>query len=161
MINVVAEDSEREQENAIEALLDLVFGPGRFSRSAYRLREGRISVAGLSFLAFPEDGEKLLGAIRYWSIRIGAEPSLLLGPLVVHPEHQGEGIGLELMKHSLQKAEGLGYSGVLLVGDEPYYQRVGFATLPIGRVEFPGPVDGNRILWRGFGGNLPEGRIQK
>ena len=35
---------------------------------------------------------------------------------------------------------------ILLVGDEPYYTRVGFARLPPGRVRFPGPVDPNRIL---------------
>ncbi len=34
----------------------------------------------------------------------------------------------------------------LLVGDEPYYARVGFARLPPGRVKFPGPVDPGRVL---------------
>src|SRR5436853_337013 len=38
------------------------------------------------------------------------------------------------------------WRGILLVGDEPYYTKVGFSRLPPGRVEFPGPVDQNRIL---------------
>lgn len=38
------------------------------------------------------------------------------------------------------------WRGILLVGDEPYYAKVGFARLPPGRVKFPGPVDQNRIL---------------
>ena len=38
------------------------------------------------------------------------------------------------------------WRAILLVGDEPYYTRVGFARLPSGRVKFPGPVDQNRIL---------------
>ena len=38
------------------------------------------------------------------------------------------------------------WRAILLVGDEPYYARVGFARLPPGRVQFPGPVDQNRIL---------------
>ncbi|HWE07472.1 MAG TPA: hypothetical protein VG274_12230, partial [Rhizomicrobium sp.] len=33
-----------------------------------------------------------------------------------------------------------------LVGDEAYYQRVGFVRLAPGRVRFPGPVDKTRVL---------------
>jgi predicted N-acetyltransferase YhbS len=35
---------------------------------------------------------------------------------------------------------------VLLVGDEPYYSRVGFKKVPKGRATMPGPVDYDRIL---------------
>jgi predicted N-acetyltransferase YhbS len=35
---------------------------------------------------------------------------------------------------------------VILIGDEPYYARVGFSKLPAGRIRFPGPVDPSRIL---------------
>jgi len=37
-----------------------------------------------------------------------------------------------------------------LVGDEPYYAKVGFTRLPPGRVRFPGPVDPNRVLGLGL-----------
>lgn len=160
MFVIVDEKSGEKQDTAIEALLDLAFGPGRFARSAYRLREGRGPVAGLSFLAFDKGGKELVGSIRYWSIRIGEMQSLLLGPLAVHPDHQGKGIGSGLMTRSLQTSEDLGYKGVLLVGDEPYYQRIGFRMLPAGRIVFPGPVDGNRLLWRGVEGILPAGRVR-
>jgi predicted N-acetyltransferase YhbS len=40
----------------------------------------------------------------------------------------------------------MGYPAIILVGDEPYYARVGFARLPPGNVRFPGPVDGARVL---------------
>ena len=40
---------------AIEALLDICFGPGRFAKTAYRLREGVGPVAVLSTVA-EEDG---------------------------------------------------------------------------------------------------------
>jgi predicted N-acetyltransferase YhbS len=35
---------------------------------------------------------------------------------------------------------------VVLVGDEPYYQRAGFKRIPKGRAVMPGPVDPARLL---------------
>ena len=159
MFAITAEAEAGISEDAIEKLLDLAFGPGRFARSAYRLREKRQPIATLSFVALDET-KILLGSIRYWPIRIGAQAALLLGPLAVHPHHRGEGIGLGLIQHSLRAAQGMEYGGLLLVGDAPYYQRAGFAPVPPGRVEFPGPVDAKRILWRGFDGHEAlEGRV--
>ena len=160
MFAIVAEAAAGKQEDDIAALLDLTFGPGRLARSAYRLREGRAPVAGLSFVALGE-GNALLGSIRHWPIRIGEAAALLLGPLAVHPRRQGEGIGLGLMRRSLDEAEGGEFRGVLLVGDLPYYARAGFAPVEPGRMAFPGPVDAARILWRGFGGReAPQGRVR-
>ena len=156
MFSIVAETLGEEQDNDIEALLDMAFGPGRFARSAYRLREGREAVEDLSFVCFGDDGE-LLGSIRYWGIKVGETDALLLGPLAVHPGHQGEGIGLGLMQRSLDEADKLDYSGVLLVGDASYYRRVGFEIVPPGHIVFPGPVNMGRVLWRG--GGVPAGRV--
>ena len=65
----------------IEALNAESFGPGRFAKSAYRLREGVAPVAGLGFVAM-EDGI-LRGSVRFWPIRVGGAETLLLGPLAV------------------------------------------------------------------------------
>jgi predicted N-acetyltransferase YhbS len=46
----------------------------------------------------------------------------------------------------LNDARDKGHRMVLLVGDEPYYSRVGFKRVPKGRVTMPGPVDRDRIL---------------
>jgi predicted N-acetyltransferase YhbS len=128
----------------VAALNETSFGPGRFAKSAYRLREGVNPVAGLSFVAV-EEGE-LRGSIRFWPVAIGMEKSLLLGPLAVRCEQRGRGIGIALMKRGIEEARAQGHASIILVGDEPYYVRVGFATLPPGRVRFPGPVDQARIL---------------
>lgn len=152
-------DTEASEED-ITALLDAAFGPGRETRSAYRLREARAPVASLSFVALDEK-KRLLGTIRYWRIRIGESDALLLGPLAVHPLHQGEGIGLALMRRSLQTAEATDFAGVLLVGDPPYYARVGFSPLPAGRLRFAGPVEEARLLWLPLADkeSLPSGRV--
>jgi predicted N-acetyltransferase YhbS len=42
------------------------------------------------------------------------------------------------------RADGLGL--VLLVGDEPYYARLGFVRVPAGHIALPGPVNPQRLL---------------
>ena len=134
------------QSLAVEALNDLAFGPGRFAKTAYRLREGREGLPQLSFVA--TDSDVLCGSVRYWSVLIGKTPALLLGPLAVHPQRQNQGIGRTLMELSLSRATELGHRLVILVGDPPYYARVGFAPVPLGQIAMPGPVDPQRILYR-------------
>jgi predicted N-acetyltransferase YhbS len=134
----------REDAPLVEALNQTAFGPGRFAKSAYRLREGVSQVADLAFVAI-EDG-KLRGSVRFWPILIGARKALMLGPLAVQSDQRGRGIGVALMERALEEARARGHEAVILVGDEPYYARVGFAKLPPGRIRFPGPVDQSRIL---------------
>jgi len=128
----------------VERLNAISFGPGRYAKAAYRLREGVDPVADLSFVAVDETS--LLGSIRFWPVMVGMERSLLLGPLAVQPDLRGRGIGIALMKHAIAEAKAQGHPSIILVGDEPYYVRVGFARLAPGRVKFPGPVDPARVL---------------
>lgn len=147
----------------IDALLDACFGPGRYAKTAYRLREGVGPVEALSYVA-EEDGA-LRGTVRYWPVRIGGMPSLMLGPIAVLPEHRGRGMAVGLMELTLAKAAEMGHRSVMLVGDEPYYSRVGFARAPKGALTLPGPVDYARVLWRelapggleGLGGAVTKG----
>ena len=134
------------QEDAakVEALNAEIFGPGRFAKSAYRLREGVYPIAALSFVAIEE--ATLRGSVRFWPIRVGGHEELLLGPLAVQSHQRGRGIGIALMQAGIEAARKGPWRAILLVGDEPYYTRAGFARLPPGRVKFPGPVDQNRIL---------------
>jgi len=64
----------------------------------------------------------------------------------VETDQRGRGIGVALMERGLAEARRRGHAFVILVGDEPYYARVGFAKLPPGSIRFPGPVDPARIL---------------
>jgi predicted N-acetyltransferase YhbS len=129
----------------IDRLDERAFGPGRFTRTAYRLREGVPPDASLSFVA--RIGTFLVGANRMTPIRCGATKALLLGPLTVEPAFQLRGIGEALMERSLDAARAVGHTLVVLVGDEPYYARVGFKRVPAGRLTMPGPVDPDRLLY--------------
>lgn len=131
----------------IERLLDKAFGPGRLAKSAYRLREGVAPIPSLSFVARASGA--LVGSLRFWPIVVGRKaPALLLGPLVVEPALRGRGIGIGLMLRGLSRARAEGHRLVFLVGDEPYYARVGFRRVEPGRFLFCGPVDESRLLVR-------------
>ena len=133
-------------ENVLSELAAEAFGPGRFARSAYRVREGIPPVASLS-LAGWRNG-KLVGGIRFTAIGIGVqENALLLGPLVVAPSEKGNGYGRSLAEAGLARAREEGFGLVLLVGDMPYYGRFGFVpVMPPGKIVLPGPVDLARLL---------------
>jgi len=129
----------------IEKLDERAFGPGRFTRTAYRLREGVAPLANLSFVA--RVGKFLVGANIMTPISCGGAPALLLGPLTVEPAFRSRGIGERLIKQSLDAARASGHRLIVLVGDEPYYSRIGFKRAPMGRLMLPGPVDPARILY--------------
>jgi predicted N-acetyltransferase YhbS len=135
-----------EDAPEIEKLVIASFGAGRFAKTAYRLREGVMPVPELSFVAMDENDGTLLGAVQFSNVDIGGTPSLLLGPLAVQPDLRGKGIGVSLMRKGIEEARALGHESVILVGDEPYYAKVGFARMPPGRLVMPGPVDPARVL---------------
>lgn len=130
---------------AIQALHATVFGPGRFARTAYRVREGRGLMSPFCRAAF--DGERMIAALRMTEIRIGDQTgALLLGPLAVDTQYAGKGHGRRLVAEVTEDARARGQSLIVLVGDEPYYGRFGFKRTPPGQIEFPGPVNPARIL---------------
>jgi predicted N-acetyltransferase YhbS len=131
--------------DAIERLNERVFGPGRFAKTAYRLREEADHDLSLSFVA--RVGTLLVGANRMTPIMIGGAPALLLGPLIVEPVFRSQGIGEALVVRSLEAARKAGAKLAILVGDAPYYARMGFKPAPAGRLQMPGPVDPTRVLY--------------
>ncbi|MGH6770441.1 MAG: GNAT family N-acetyltransferase [Xanthobacteraceae bacterium] len=129
---------------AIERLYERTFGPGRFAKTAYRIRERLGHRLELSFTA--RIGTLLVGSVRLTAIRIGDTAALLLGPLTVEPPFRERGIGQALMERALAEAKTRGHRLVLLVGDEPYYGKCGFRRIPKGQAKLPGPVDPARLL---------------
>lgn len=130
---------------AVSRLHATVFGPGRFTRTAYRVREGASTISPYCRVAML--GERLIAAVRFTPITVGGEGgALLLGPLAVDPEFAGQGFGKRLIGEAMEAARTDGVRLVLLVGDEPYYGRFGFRPVPPGQITLPGPVDPRRLL---------------
>jgi predicted N-acetyltransferase YhbS len=138
-------DETADDAEALSELSAAAFGPGRFARAAYRVREGVAPEPGLCLTGW-YDG-RLLGGVRLTAVGIGQEKhALLLGPLVVDPLHAGKGYGRALAMESLARARDRGFRLVVLVGDLPYYARLGFQPVPPGQITLPGPVDPQRLL---------------
>lgn len=143
----------------VEGLFDLAFAPGREALSSYRLRQDVAPVQALCRVA-RDEANVVVGAIRYWPVRVGAAQALLLGPVAVHPVAQGAGLGAALIRETLTTATELGHVRVLLVGDAPYYARFGFARLD--QVIMPPPTNPKRVLgcaltpgaWNGVTGQV-------
>jgi len=141
-LNILRETPQDHE--SIEKLNERAFGPGRFARSAYRLRENNSPDLNLSFVAHV--GTMLVGANCMTAIDCGGHAALLLGPLTVDPAFRQRGIGAALVSASLKAAKSGGHRLVLLVGDEAYYKRFGFKRAGLGRLTLPGPVDPMRVL---------------
>ena len=149
----------------IVEMTDRAFGPGRFVKTAERLREQSQPQADLSFVAL--QGDRLLGSVRLWPVFVfddatnTYEPLAFLGPIVVDSACRGQGVGKAMMKAALEAAFAKGLNGVLLVGSRAYFEPMGFE--PADGIVMPGPVDPKRVLiaYRHPNGEKLRGRIVK
>jgi predicted N-acetyltransferase YhbS len=146
----------------IEEVLDRAFGDERHARTAYRIRAGMDWLPALSFAALDED-EMLIGTIQCWPIALRppggpetdrAVPLVMVGPVAVLPERQGEGFGLALMAAMLDADARLAADGQVplvqvLIGDPAYYGRWGFTAAATRGWLCPGPYEPDRLLARG------------
>src|SRR5436190_5443444 len=94
-ISVTILPEAEDDAQAIEQLHERTFGPGRYAKSAYRLRERIAHCIELSFTA--RIGTLLVGSLRLSPIEIGQTKALLLGPLTVEPPFRDRGIGAALI----------------------------------------------------------------
>src|SRR5262249_55623346 len=135
---------ERPAEAATrDALLDLAYGPARFTKTSERLREGRRPELAL----VAAEGRRIVGTVQLWEVSAGPDrPALLLGPLAVAPDRRKRGIGSTLMHYALREAARRRYGAVLLVGDGAYYSRFGFSSGKTNALWLPGPYERHRLL---------------
>ena len=142
----------------IEHLLDRAFGPGRQTRTAYRVREGIAWLPALSFAALDEE-ERLAGTIQTWPVALTdlkrrAHPLLMVGPVAVEPERQDMGYGRALMAMLAAALDaGAQESGMaplpqVMIGDHEYYHRFGFTADHTANWRLPGPFEQRRLLAR-------------
>jgi len=134
-----------DDDQFVEDLQALAFGPGRFARTAFRVRERFAIDKSLSLIA--EIDGAAVASVWMTPISVGGIDGYLLGPLATDPNYRGRGAGKLLVKEVSRMALAReGVSFVLLVGDEPYYGPLGFAKTTHGAIQFPGPVDPARVL---------------
>jgi predicted N-acetyltransferase YhbS len=136
----------------VEHVLDESFGPGRHQRTAYTIREATDWLPALSFAAL-DAGDNLVGTIQAWPVALTtpqgrAHPLIMVGPVAILPERQGQGFGRALMAAQAAAIDPAAPLPQVLIGDAPYYGRFGFVEAPRGW-SCPGPWDPARLLVRG------------
>jgi predicted N-acetyltransferase YhbS len=141
-------DADREE---VDALVMAAFGPGRFAKTAERIRE----TAGLAAAFVAREDGRLIGSVRLWSITVDGLDALFLGPITVAGDSRRGGLGGDLVGACIGEAQQRGVAGVLLVGDPPYFERFGFQRAP--DVRLPGPADPRRVLWLPITSAAPSG----
>ncbi|RWX79400.1 N-acetyltransferase [Neorhizobium lilium] len=135
---------DASHDDVIELINEEAFGPGRHTRAAARIREQGPHDRSLSFVC-ADDGETI-ASVRMTPVLAGSVKGHLLGPLAVRPSHKNRGIGRELVRIAIEAARRKGSEAVILVGDPPYYGPLGFEKVAFAALQFPGPVDPNRVL---------------
>ncbi|MBL0925257.1 MAG: N-acetyltransferase [Sphingomonadaceae bacterium] len=127
----------------VEELLDDAFGRDRFRRTAYMLRQGMPVIEHLSFAV--TDGVSVVGSIQCWPVAVGNLPLILVGPVAVSPDRQGQGLGHSLMHASLGATQPSDVP-MVMIGDPEYYSRFGFSADGTGGWTLPGPWEPRRLL---------------
>lgn len=147
----------------IEGVLDAAFGQDRRKRTAYQVRRGMDWMTQLSFMAANDDG-MIIGLVQCWPVALyaddgGAHDLIMVGPVAVHPDYQGRGIGICLMDRTIAEAQTSAFANtpMMMIGDYDYYKRWHFNAAMTGQWRLNGPFDPARLLARGaerFGGAL-------
>ncbi|MFI2489023.1 GNAT family N-acetyltransferase [Promicromonospora kroppenstedtii] len=107
------------------------------------LREDPGWVQELSFVAESEPpGPEVVGHVLATRGQLAGRPALGLGPLSVHPAHQGRGVGSALMHTLLGAAEAMREPVVVLLGEPALYRRFGFVPASDLGIEAPDPAWG-------------------
>lgn len=114
-----------------EAFWD-VYHPGCMEHLVlHNFREVPAFVRELDFVACDE--ERIVGNVVCSKAKVINDDKqeyevLCMGPLAVLPEYQGKGIGSLLIKTTINKAQKLGYKGIVIYGNPAYYHRFGFVN---------------------------------
>jgi len=134
----------------VEQLLDRAFEPERRGRTAYKVRGDSEWLPALSFAALDAE-DYLVGTLQTWPVALtdpdGKDhPMLMVGPVAVLPERQGEGLGTALMLAMLGAIDPAAPLPQVMIGDAPYYGRFGFSADHTAGWRLPGPWEPARLL---------------
>ncbi|MBD2208802.1 N-acetyltransferase [Calothrix sp. FACHB-156] len=117
----------------IEALTTAAFLNMPYSSHTEQLIVNALRDSGNLTISLVADADsKIVGhvAVSPVSISDASQGWYGLGPISVAPEHQGVGVGSQLMKQALATLRELGASGCVLLGNPKYYSRFGFKAEP-------------------------------
>lgn len=136
---------------AVYAVNLAAFGADNEARLVDLLRADEAFIPELSIVA-TLDGQ-IAGHILFTKIKIIDESgrehdSLALAPMAVLPAFQRQGIGSQLVRYGLARAQALGYRSVIVLGHEHYYPKFGF--MPAARWNIKPPFEAPAAAFMGI-----------
>jgi len=138
-----------EDDYAINQIIQNVFGPGRFAKTAYRMRETYNNHTLFGLVTENHLG-RIVATIRVSLLDKVHENIGFLGPIAVDEALQNMGLGMALMQEALLFARTSQLNHILLVGDPEYYKRFGFIPLMNShlahKIHIPHPINMHRVL---------------
>ncbi|WP_175989257.1 GNAT family N-acetyltransferase [Bacillus sp. Marseille-Q1617] len=143
MVEVVVRQEIMDDFALIKDVNDLAFKKEDESILIEKIRESEAYIPELSLVAVT-DRKFLAGHILFSKIHIENHtgkmiPSVALGPIAVHPDYQGTGIGTSLIQEGIARARKLGYTSMIVLGHPAYYPRFGFKRAS--EFEIKAPID--------------------
>lgn len=142
-MNITLEKKEhyKEVENLTREAFWDVYKPGCDEHLIlHKLRDTKSFINELDYVVIEDN--KIIANIIYTKMYNEKGEMLndviAFGPISVHPEYQGKGIGKKLIEVSLERAKELGYKAVLITGDDKFYKPLGFEAAYKYGITLPG-----------------------
>jgi putative acetyltransferase len=150
--------AETEHDHAqIADVVTRAFGSASEARLVAAIRASPEYLADLALVAVlgGADPQPVVGHVMISRCRLvdgASERSIvMLSPLAVDPDHQGCGIGGELVRAVVALADDLGEPLVVLEGNPRYYSRFGFEAASAHGIELPlpdwAPTEAAQVIW--------------
>lgn len=133
LMNVILAQEKSSDYHQVEEIIRLAFEHEEFSdktehQLVANLRNGSAYIPELSLVAKIND--EIIGHILFTRAQIVGEnavyPILVLAPVAVKPNYQGNGVGHKLIHQGLELALKIGFSVVSVMGHPDYYKKFGF-----------------------------------
>ncbi|MCG9491211.1 N-acetyltransferase [Acinetobacter pittii] len=159
-MNIIVRDEEITDIEAIEKLTKAAFQNAEHTSHTEHFivnslrTHGQLTISLVAIEDGPIIGHVAISPVEMSSGEIGWYG---LGPISVHPDKQGCGIGSLLMNKSLQKLKQLGAQGCVLLGEPSYYSRFGFKNYP--ELVLPN-VPSEYFQAVTFSGNIPKANVK-
>lgn len=159
-MNIIIRDEQAEDIEAIEKLTKAAFQNAEHASHTEHFIVNSLRDHGqLTISLVAIEDESIIGHIAISPVEIssGEIGWYGLGPISVHPNKQGCGVGSLLINKSLEKLKQLGAQGCVLLGDPNYYSRFGFKNYP--ELILP-DVPSEYFQALTFSGNIPKANVK-
>lgn len=153
-----------ETQNDLEAIEQVTLAAfmGKFTNqpNEHLIINGLREAGALSLSLVAVADDNVVGQVTFSVVTIdGIDRGWYgLGPVSVHPEFQGQGIGSALIKEGLSKIREAGAKGCVLEGSPRYYQRFGFKSYL--KLRYEGAPSPEYFMALSFHDEIPEGKVE-